>query len=150
MIMPRHRTIQIFVFVTEEMETKINLASSDNFCFLVGSLFCFCFLLLFVCFLFVCLLFVWVLFLFSCCFVCYWWCWCWWCLLLLLLLFGGRGGGRLLRMESVHPFYRGRRIVCARRLLRTLQDSLHRKLIERSLFAARTRRSTNRATSLPP
>ena len=32
MIMPRHRTIQIFIFVTEEMETKINLASSDNFC----------------------------------------------------------------------------------------------------------------------
>ena len=47
MIMPRHRTIQIFIFVTEEMETKINLASSDNFrcCFLVGFLFCFVLLL---------------------------------------------------------------------------------------------------------
>ena len=38
---------------------------------------------------------------------------------------GGGKGGRLLRMESVHPFFRGRRIVCARRLLRRLQESLH-------------------------
>lgn len=62
MIMPRHRTIQIFIFVTEEMETKINLASSDNFSFF-GGVFVFLFF-----YFFVCLLFVWVLFLFSCCF----------------------------------------------------------------------------------
>ena len=91
---------------------------------------------LFFCFLFFLFLFLFCLvFCFVFCYLCGF-CFCFLVALLLLVLvvfvvvvvvvvfFGGKGG-RLLRMESVHPFFRGRRIVCARRLLRRLQESLH-------------------------